>query len=184
MKTRLITQFILFSLICLLCACDGKNSTVNSGVEITGNSPQTEVTKGKEVLDNEDQVAQIKSDENLLELLATEKERFLVILENIEAKIALTNTRYMWETGNPDLTYEVAMRLADVAERTVLLARALPACTGNPIAAIEIQNLIDVSIRVDVGLHRKGGFLSGYHCCCLRRSLDPQIMCAPFSTRQ
>lgn len=91
MKTRLITQFILFSLICLLCACGGKNSTVNSGVEITGNSPQTEVTKGKEVLDNEDQVAQIKSDENLLELLATEKERYLVILENIEAKIVLDN---------------------------------------------------------------------------------------------
>lgn len=84
----------------------------------------------------------------------------LARLESMVQKlnIALTNTRYMWETGNADLTYEVAMRLADVAERTVLLARALPACTGNPIAAIEIQNLIDVSIRVDVGFTQEGWF--------------------------
>lgn len=72
--------------------------------------------------------------------------------------MSLRNTRYMYETGNMALTYEIAMRTADVAERIVLLARALPAYTGNPMAAMEVQNLIDISIRVEVGFTDQGWF--------------------------
>lgn len=84
----------------------------------------------------------------------------LIKLESQVRKLtmAVSNTRQMYECGNMELAYEVAMRAEDVAERAVLLARALPAYTGNPLAAMEVQNLIDVSIRVDMGFTEEGWF--------------------------
>ena len=65
--------------------------------------------------------------------------RTLAKLEGRVKKLnmALHNTRHLYELGDQEMTYAVAMRLADTAEQVTLLARALPACTGNPIAAQE-----------------------------------------------
>ena len=70
--------------------------------------------------------------------------RTLAKFENQLRKLdmAAKNTRYMFEIGNMELAYEVALRLADVSERITLLARALPAYTGNPLAAQDVENLI------------------------------------------
>mgnify|MGYP000032998959 CR=1 FL=1 len=88
---------------------------------------------------------------------------FVQTLAKLESQVKklnvlLSNTKFMYENGNIELAYEIAMRMADVAERTVLLARALPAYTGNPLAGSEIQNLIDVSIRIEIGFTEQGWF--------------------------
>ena len=46
--------------------------------------------------------------------------------------IALANTKLMYDCGSMELAYEVAMQMEIVAERTVMLTRALPAYMGNP----------------------------------------------------
>lgn len=88
---------------------------------------------------------------------------FVQTLAKLESQVKklnvlLSNTKFMYENGNIELAYEIAMRMADMAERTVLLARALPAYTGNPLAGSEIQNLIDVSIRIEIGFTEQGWF--------------------------
>lgn len=72
--------------------------------------------------------------------------------------ISLSNTRQFFEYGNMELAYEVALRIADTAERTVLLARALPAYTGNPLAAQEVESLVQVNIPVEIGFTEEGWF--------------------------
>lgn len=53
---------------------------------------------------------------------------FAQTLAKLESQVkkmnmSLSNTRQLFEYGNMELTYEVALRVADIAERTVLLAR-------------------------------------------------------------
>ncbi len=72
--------------------------------------------------------------------------------------IALSNTRQLFEYGNKELAYEVALRAADVAEHIVLLARALPAYTGNPLAAQEVEALMQINIPVEIGFTAEGWF--------------------------
>ena len=72
--------------------------------------------------------------------------------------MALRNTRCMYNGGNMELTYDLALRLEDVMERATLLARALPAYTGNPNAAQEVENLIAARIPVDIGYTIEGWF--------------------------
>lgn len=72
--------------------------------------------------------------------------------------MALNNTRYMYDIGNLELTFEVALRLADVSERTTLLARTLPAYTGNPRAAREMDIIMARNIPVDIGFSMEGWF--------------------------
>ena len=72
--------------------------------------------------------------------------------------MALNNTRYMYDIGNMELTFEVALRLADVSERTTLLARALPAYTGNPRAAREMDIVMERNIPVEIGFSVEGWF--------------------------
>ena len=86
--------------------------------------------------------------------------RTLAKFENQLRKLdmAAKNTRYMFEIGNMELAYEVALRLADVSERITLLARALPAYTGNPLAAQDVENLIRQHISVEIGFTMEGWF--------------------------
>lgn len=72
--------------------------------------------------------------------------------------IAAKNTRCMYEGGNMELAYDVAMRLADICERMTLLTRALPAYTGNPMAAAEMEKLVAQRIPVDIGFTIEGWF--------------------------
>jgi hypothetical protein len=88
---------------------------------------------------------------------------FAQTLARLESQVkkmntSLSNTRQLFDYGNMELTYEVALRVADIAERTVLLARALPACTGHPLAAQEVENLIQINIPVEIGFTAEGWF--------------------------
>ena len=78
--------------------------------------------------------------------------RTLAKLEGRVKKLnmALHNTRHLYELGDQEMTYAVAMRLADTAEQVTLLARALPACTGNPIAAQELQDVMAINVVSDI----------------------------------
>ena len=88
---------------------------------------------------------------------------FAQTLAKLESQVkkmnmSLSNTRQLFEYGNMELTYEVALRVADIAERTVLLARALPAYTGHPLATHEVENLIQINIPVEIGFTAEGWF--------------------------
>ena len=72
--------------------------------------------------------------------------------------IALANTKLMYDCGSMELAYEVAMQMEIVAERTVMLTRALPAYMGNPLAADEIETIIEASIPVAMGFTHNGWF--------------------------
>ena len=86
--------------------------------------------------------------------------RTLAKLEGRVKKLnmALHNTRHLYELGDQEMTYAVAMRLADTAEQVTLLARALPACTGNPIAAQELQDVMAINVPVEMGFTKEGWF--------------------------
>lgn len=87
-------------------------------------------------------------------------EQALTKLENQFRKmdIALENMRCIHYTGNLELAYDIALRLEDVMERALLLARALPAYTGNPLARRDVGNLIALNIPVEIGYTMEGWF--------------------------
>lgn len=114
---------------------------------------------------------------------------FVQTLAKLESQVKklnvlLSNTKFMYENGNIELAYEIAMRMADVAERTVLLARALPAYTGNPLAGSEIQNLIDVSIRIEIGFTEQGWFTIRIPLLLPKKRMARPTMSVPFFTRR
>ena len=59
--------------------------------------------------------------------------------------------RSFCEQGCMTEAYESALRLEETSEKAVLLTRALPAYTGNPKARLEVENLIKLSIPVEIG---------------------------------
>ena len=95
MKTKLITYFAIALLIFSLCACGGGNNRLPNESEsdeeqVTANdTSQIETAEGSETSGGKDAVAEIKVDAELLDLLPVEKEKYLVVLEDIEEKIAL-----------------------------------------------------------------------------------------------
>lgn len=72
--------------------------------------------------------------------------------------MALHNTQVLYRSGNWNLIYEVALRVAAAAEQTVLTARALPACTGRPAAAADVQKTMEATIPVEIGFTEQGWF--------------------------
>lgn len=54
--------------------------------------------------------------------------------------------------------YVHAIKLEDVAERTVLLTRVLPAYTGNPHAGADTEATMEACIPVDIGFTEEGWF--------------------------
>lgn len=73
-------------------------------------------------------------------------------------KTSLKQARSMAESGEMDMAFHASLLAADAAERTVLLARALPAYTGNPTAADRIEALTQFHIPVDAGFTAEGWF--------------------------
>lgn len=97
--------------------------------------------------------------------------------------IALSNTRQLFEYGNKELAYEVALRAADVAEHIVLLARALPAYTGNPLAAQEVEALMQINIPVEIGFTAEGWFSVRLPLLLPKREMDRRGISVPSSIR-
>lgn len=88
---------------------------------------------------------------------------FQKALDKIDAKIQelheqAFSVRRSYQEGNIKQTYESALRLEEVSEKTVLLTRALPAYTGNPKARLETENLIKLSIPIEIGFTEEGWF--------------------------
>ena len=57
-----------------------------------------------------------------------------------------------------NVAYCTASQLVDACEQAVLLARALPACTGRPHVFFELEQQIDCQTPVEVGFTREGWF--------------------------
>lgn len=88
---------------------------------------------------------------------------FQKALDKIDAKIQelheqAFSVRRSYQDGNIKQAYESALRLEEVSEKTVLLTRALPAYTGNPKARLETENLIKLSIPIEIGFTKEGWF--------------------------
>ena len=88
---------------------------------------------------------------------------FQKALDKIDAKIQelheqAFSVRRSYQDGNIKQAYESAVRLEEVSEKTVLLTRALPAYTGNPKARLETENLIKLSIPIEIGFTEEGWF--------------------------
>ena len=88
---------------------------------------------------------------------------FQKALDKIDAKIQelheqAFSVRRSYQDGNIKQAYESALRLEEVSEKTVLLTRALPAYTGNPKARLETENLIKLSIPIEIGFTEEGWF--------------------------
>ena len=88
---------------------------------------------------------------------------FQKALDKIDAKIQelheqAFSVRRFYQDGNIKQAYESALRLEEVSEKTVLLTRALPAYTGNPKARLETENLIKLSIPIEIGFTEEGWF--------------------------
>lgn len=88
---------------------------------------------------------------------------FQKALDKIDEKIQelheqAFSVRRSYQDGNIKQAYESALRLEEVAEKTVLLTRALPAYTGNPKARLETENLIKLSIPIEIGFTEEGWF--------------------------
>ncbi len=88
---------------------------------------------------------------------------FLQVLDKADARIQKMQeqsqmTRQLYEAGNTTQAYEMAMKLEETSERTVLLTRVLPASTGAPYAAMDTANLIALCIPVEIGFTAEGWF--------------------------
>lgn len=88
---------------------------------------------------------------------------FLQVLDKAETKFKKMQEqsrmiRQFYKTGNIREAYEMAMRLEETSERTVLLTRVLPAFTGSPHAAMDTANLMALCIPVEIGFTAEGWF--------------------------
>ena len=88
---------------------------------------------------------------------------FQKALDHIDEKIRALQeqagaVRSFCEQGCMTEAYESALRLEKTSEKAVLLTRALPAYTGNPKARLETENLIKLSIPIEIGFTKEGWF--------------------------
>lgn len=88
---------------------------------------------------------------------------FLQVLDKAETKFKKMQeqsrmARQLYEAGNIAQAYEMAMKLEETSERTVLLTRVLPASTGAPHAAMDTANLMALCIPVEIGFTAEGWF--------------------------
>lgn len=73
-------------------------------------------------------------------------------------KIALDNTKRMDELGRREEAYSLAFTFANEAEQLTLLARVLPAYTGNPQAAAVSEQVMLDAVPVKIGFTSQGWF--------------------------
>lgn len=64
----------------------------------------------------------------------------------------------LYTSGKVDEAYDMAIELEETSEKTVLLTRVLPIYTGNPRAKAEVENVIRLSIPIEIGFTAEGWF--------------------------
>ena len=92
-----------------------------------------------------------------------EKSSFVHLLDKIEAQdrrldMVLKNVRSLSDSENMELAYSAALKLAEDSEKMTLLTRALPAYTGNPRAAQDMETVVEKVVPVEVGFTIEGWF--------------------------
>lgn len=75
--------------------------------------------------------------------------------------VAVANTRHMYVLGAAELAYAAALRCAAAAEQVTLLARALPAYTGSPFAAMDVETITAANVPVEIGFTAEGNIQAG-----------------------
>lgn len=92
-----------------------------------------------------------------------QKHPFLVTLDLIrrhrkKADEQIEYTQFLFDKENLDEAYRHSLELAYHAERITLLARALPAYTGNPRANEDVGKIMEDAIPVEIGFTAEGWF--------------------------
>lgn len=88
---------------------------------------------------------------------------FVHLLDKIEIQnrrigMMLKNLRCLTGDASMSLAYATALRLAEDSEKMTLMARALPAYTGNPQAQFDIDNIVEENVPVEIGFTVEGWF--------------------------
>ncbi len=88
---------------------------------------------------------------------------YLKLLGKVEDKIKQMRdqaaaVRWFYEYSDPDESYRRALKLEKTSEKTVLLTRVLPAYTGRPSAADDVEAVLEESIPVEIGFTEEGWF--------------------------
>lgn len=91
------------------------------------------------------------------------KNKYLGLLDRIDEKIRRMRNqaaaaRWFYAYGAPDESYRRALKLEEIAEKTTLLTRVLPAYTGNPSAAEDVETVRKACIPVEIGFTEEGWF--------------------------
>lgn len=118
--------------------------------------------------------------------------RTLTKLERLMAKLdmAVSNTRCMFSVKNMELTYDVSLRVAELMEKAVLVARALPAYTGAPDAAMMVARQTASVVHVEIGFTDEGWFSLRMPMLLPKKNMDQptifvlscSLKCSAFST--
>ncbi len=88
---------------------------------------------------------------------------FLQVLDRTERRVTrmkeqIQAVRWFYKNGRQMEAYEQAMKLEEQSERAVLLTRSLPVYTGVPFAAEDVENIIALTIPVEVGFTAENWF--------------------------
>lgn len=94
----------------------------------------------------------MKANSTFLQVLDKTERRVTRMKEQIQA------ARWFYKTGRYTDAYEQVMKLEEQSERTVMLTRSLPVYTGVPIAAEDVENVIALTIPVEMGFTAENWF--------------------------
>lgn len=88
---------------------------------------------------------------------------FIHLLDKIETQdrrlgMTIKNLRCLTGGKSMELTYAMAMKLAEESEKLTLLTRALPAYTGNPRALRDVDAVAAESVPIEAGFTIEGWF--------------------------
>ena len=88
---------------------------------------------------------------------------FSKTLSQAEKKIQLMSeqiktVRFLHKNGQISEAYEKSMLLEEASEKLVLLTRVLPAYTGKPQAIMDVNNIMRISVPLEIGFTFEGWF--------------------------
>lgn len=89
--------------------------------------------------------------------------QFTKVLNQLDAKLKqaktqLDDVRFFYESGHLEYAMDKALEAEGTIEKATLLARALPAYTGNPRASQKIEDTIKSVVPVEIGFTEQGWF--------------------------
>lgn len=87
---------------------------------------------------------------------------FLHLLQLVQQKLDRLQNQAervgLFGSPNDEAAYEAALQLEEQAEKTLLLIRQLPVCTGRPSAKADVERVVLSSVPVEIGFTPEGWF--------------------------